>query len=208
MNTNSINTAQWASDQFKAGSQSALKPEKISEFNLMLEEKMEKKPVSFETFWSNATCPVSGRKLTEKGGVSVDEIKAFHVKESKKVDAVLKNTLTSLGISRNESLTLKEGQDGSIQVTSDLSDAINKRLEQALNENDEFKTAFGHCRRSAGMIEMLKFQSKFSEEYDKNPMAAVEKYGIGKRSMNVNTIYQYGQGVGRYLTSLYSSTGQ
>ncbi len=201
MSTSPIDNHLHSYSQIGISTQPSLSSEKNAAFDKLLEVKKAETPVSLESFLANVTNPITGIKLSESNGVTDEEITAAHNENAKKVDEILKKTLKALGISENASFTVKEDQSGVIRVTSNLSDAANKKLEQALNENDEFRTAFGYARRTSGMLKLLERHQEFSKAYDKNPQAAVAMYGIGSKSPDVNTIYRYFQGIGRYTTS-------
>lgn len=133
------------------------------------------------------------------GVITLDEIKTFYQKNLKKSEAILKDTLQSLGLPANASITMQSDSEGKIVVSSDMSAADNEKLEQALNKNHEFKSAFSAAASNRSFIEAIEEHLEFAKAYAKDPKAAVARYGIGNKSKEYDFLFQYTEGVAGFV---------
>ena len=110
------------------------------------------------------------------GMISLDEMEAFFQENAGKTDALLRETLQSLGISEHTDITIEKDREGRIRVSSDLPDEQNQKLEQALNEDKDFNQAFSAATATKGVLRAAENHSAFAEAYRNDPVGAVEKY--------------------------------
>lgn len=110
------------------------------------------------------------------GMISLDEMEAFFQENVGKTDALLRETLQSLGISEHTDITIEKDREGRIRVSSDLPDEQNKKLERTLNEDKDFHQAFSAATATKGVLRAAENHSAFAEAYRNDPVGAVGKY--------------------------------
>ncbi len=94
--------------------------------------------------YANPSCMPSifGREAGKDGIITDEEIKKFAKENMKKAEILLMDTLKSLGILGNQFVSLQQNTGGKIEITSHLPRNAHEKLEQSINENQEFVTAF------------------------------------------------------------------
>lgn len=127
------------------------------------------------------------------GVITVDEIRAFSEKYSKITEDILDETLKTLGVSVNHSLTIQTDEKGMVKVNSDLSAEDNDRLEAALNQHPDFQQAYKKASSNKALLNAVDQYLEFAQAYAKDPKAAVARYKIGDSQANAYVL-QYAQG--------------
>jgi hypothetical protein len=72
-------------------------------------------------------------------------------------------------------MEISVGRDGSILVNGKSPESDN--LAEAINANDELSNSIRKMSADASLLEAIKKHKEFAAAYDKNPIAAVERYG-------------------------------
>ena len=127
------------------------------------------------------------------GVITVGEIEAFAQSNVEESDRSFSQIMNQLGIPENTRIEVTTDTEGTIKVSSDLSDADNERLEKALNASEEFGPAFRAASASKGLLRAIERHEAFSEAYAGDPEAAVARYGIGSKQ-NGHYIFTYRNG--------------
>lgn len=117
-----------------------------------------------------------GAEASKDGIITHEEVKAFAEKNMEKASALLLDTLKSLGISGDHSVSLQTNSKGGIDVTSDLPPDVHEKLEQSINGNQELVTAFKSGSFAKTMMKI-----------NDDPGSAQGKFGVGQ----IATIHEF-----------------
>ncbi|WP_320043706.1 hypothetical protein [uncultured Desulfobacter sp.] len=117
-----------------------------------------------------------GAKASKDGVITYEEQKAFAKENMEKAAGLLMDTLKALGISGDQSVLLQKNSEGKIEITSDLPSDVHEKLEQSINENQEFVTAFKAGSFANAMIKI-----------NNDPGSAQGRFGVGQ----IATIHEF-----------------
>ena len=117
-----------------------------------------------------------GAEASKDGVITYEEKKAFAKENMDKAAALLMDTLKSLGVSGDQSVSLQENREGKIEITSDLPPDVHEKLEQSINGNQEFVTAFKAGSFAKAMIKI-----------NDDPGSAQGRFGVGQ----IATIHEF-----------------
>lgn len=127
------------------------------------------------------------------GAITLDKILAYGKKYQEKAEQILTETLDALGFSSNEKIKISSDWGGNITVKSNLSEADNEKLEQALNDHSDFQQDYIKATSSFSIYNAGIKQSEFTKAYEKNPNAAVALYGLGNNPVEFVLEYLNGE---------------
>ncbi len=107
---------------------------------------------------------------------SIEELEQSLANTTAFVEKRLKSLYQQLGIDSGSKMDFSVGYDGKIQVNGESPDA--KRLAEAINEDEELSNSIRRMSADAGLLEAFKQAQEFNEAYEKDPVAALQRYGF------------------------------
>lgn len=87
----------------------------------------------------------------------------------------LQKLYEQLGISENSQMEISVGYDGAILVNGQ--NPKSEALAEAINDDDELANSIRGMSAMAAVLEAIKNYQEFSEAYEKDPIAAVDRFG-------------------------------
>lgn len=133
-----------------------------------------------------------GAEASKDGVITYEEKKAFAKENMEKAAELLMDTLKSLGISDDQSVWLQENSEGEIEITSDLPSEVHEELEQAINENQEFVTAFKAGSFANAMIKI-----------NNDPGSAEGRFGVGQIASIHEFLISMEKGTAAHMKSIW-----
>ncbi|MDH3348658.1 MAG: hypothetical protein OEM02_11255 [Desulfobulbaceae bacterium] len=91
------------------------------------------------------------------------------------VENKIQSLYKELGIPSNAQMNIYSGTDGKIIV--DGKNPLSEQLAEAINADDTLSNAIRGVASSTFLLEAVKKQQEFAAAYDKDPVAAVERFG-------------------------------
>lgn len=116
-------------------------------------------------------------RFTIEGGdtISVSSIEEAFSNAKSYVEQKLQALYGQLGISSNSKLEISVGADGSIIVNGDSPES--ESIAEAINADDELSNAIRAMSANASLLKAIEKHEEFAAAYDRDPLAAVERYG-------------------------------
>lgn len=133
-----------------------------------------------------------GAEASKDGVITYEEKKAFAKENMEKAAELLMDTLKSLGISGDQSVWLQENSEGGIEITSDLPSEVHEELEQAINENQEFVTAFKAGSFANAMIKI-----------NNDPGSAEGRFGVGQIATTHEFLISMEKGTAAHMRAIW-----
>lgn len=112
----------------------------------------------------------------ESGTVSIEDIQESLSNKTSFVEQQLQSLYRQFGISPNSPMEISVGCDGSILVNGKSQES--DRLSQAINADDELSNSIRGMSADTELLQACKNHEKFVAAYNKDSVAALERYGF------------------------------
>lgn len=109
------------------------------------------------------------------GVVTVDSFADELRQDTAFVENKIRSLCREIGISPDTEMKLSVGYDGHILVNGNNAEA--EALAKAINEDDELANSIRRMSANASFLEAVKKHQEFAAAYEKDPRAAVDRYG-------------------------------
>ena len=111
----------------------------------------------------------------ESNSISIRDIEESLSKATVSVEKRLQSLYRQIGISDSSQMEISVGYDGSILVKGENPES--DALAEAINADGELANTIRGISANASLLEALKKHQEFAAAYEKDPVAAVERYG-------------------------------
>lgn len=110
------------------------------------------------------------------GVITLDEMRAFRDKKIGLVQSILGDTLNDLNIQSYGRLQIDIDHKNNTAIVSGDTDENNSAIAEALQENDQFRTAWNTASGTSTVIAAVEASKPFRDAYSSDPKAAVAQY--------------------------------
>lgn len=107
--------------------------------------------------------------------ISIRDIEESLSNATSSVEKRLQSLYSKHGISSNSKMEISVGYDGSILVNGES--PASESLAEEINADDELSNSIRKMSSDTSLLEAFKKHIKFTAAYEKDPVAAVERYG-------------------------------
>jgi hypothetical protein len=112
---------------------------------------------------------------TGSNTIHVRDIEESLANATSYVEKHLQSLYSKHGISSNSNMEISVGRDGSILVNGE--NPASESLAKEINDDKELSNSIRKMSANASLLEAIKKHEEFAAAYDKDPIAAVERYG-------------------------------